>query len=288
MSHTSSTATGHRWSRRGRITATAVVVLAVVTGALVARDEATAASSSRTAYGAAVTLGEGTARSYVVVTDGAPTEIGVALSERSLSGLPAGHAGAEPHTMMHEYVLTLPSEASATAFRFVGLNWNPMGHEPDGVYTVPHFDFHFYTIPEEQRNTIVPTDSQWGAKAAKLPEAAYSPPGYLAASVLMGAPPEVAAVPMMGMHWLDPQSEELHGKPFQKTFIYGSWDGKLIFAEPMITKAYLETKPDFSAPLAVPPRSADAGLRATAQRIYWNQATSEYRVALTNLTAPTP
>ncbi|MHB1223963.1 MAG: DUF5602 domain-containing protein [Gemmatimonadaceae bacterium] len=287
MSHPSRIAAGRRWSRRGRIASTAVVVLAA-TGGLVAHDDATASPSSRTAYGAAVTVGEGTARGYIVMDGDAPTEIGVALSERALAGLPAGHDGGDPHAMMHEYLITLPAEAEATAFSFVGLNWNPMGHEPDGVYTVPHFDFHFYTIPVEQRATIAPTDPQWAAKAARLPEAEFAPPGYLAASALAGMPPEKAAVPLMGMHWLDPQSEELHGKPFQKTFIYGSWDGKLIFAEPMITKAYLETKPDFSAPLAVPPRSTDGGLRATAQRIYWNQATSEYRVALTHLAAPTP
>ena len=31
------------------------------------------------------------------------------------------------------------------------------------------------------------------------------------------------------------------GKTFTETFIYGSWDGKFIFLEPMITKAYLES-----------------------------------------------
>lgn len=286
MSHHTTTAPDRGWSRRGRFTSTGVVLTAASLAALVACSETTAAQAERTAYGPSLQLGQGTARTYVTVRDGVPTEIGVALSEKALTGLPDPGTGNDPHAMMHEYLLSLPAEASATAFKFVELDWNPMGHEPEGVYTVPHFDFHFYTIPVEQRNEIVPTNPQWAAHAANLPAAAFAPPGYLAASALMGAPPEVAAVPRMGMHWLDPQSEELHGQPFRKTFIYGSWAGRLIFAEPMITKAYLESKPDFSAPLAVPERSADSGLRATAQRIYWHPATSEYRVALGGLTAP--
>jgi hypothetical protein len=36
------------------------------------------------------------------------------------------------------------------------LDWNPRGHIPDGVYTVPHFDVHFYLITREQREEIVP------------------------------------------------------------------------------------------------------------------------------------
>lgn len=288
MSHRSSTPPGRGRPRRGRLTSTGIIFAAAALGALVACSETTAAQAERTVYGPSLQLGQGTARTYVTMRGGAPTEIGVALSEKALTGLPDAGTGTDPHAMMHEYLLTLPAEASATAFKFVELDWNPMGHEPDGVYTVPHFDFHFYTIPVEQRNEIVPTNPQWAAHAANLPAAAFTPPGYLAASALMGAPPEVAAVPRMGMHWLDPQSEELHGKPFRRTFIYGSWAGKLIFAEPMITKAYLESKQEFSGPLAVPQRSADSGLRATTQRIYWHAPASEYRVALGGLAAPPP
>ena len=272
--------------RRPVILAAAAVVAASLT--LAACNESTAADTDRIEYGTAVALGKGTARTYVQMHAGAPAEIGVALSEAALTDLPAGtNHGDGPHSMFNEYLLELPAAAGATQFKFVELDWNPMGHEPDGVYTLPHFDFHFYSIPVAERNAIDPTtDAQYAAHAGNLPAAEFAPPGYLAASVLAGAPPELAAVPRMGMHWLDPNSEELHGAVFSKTFIYGSWNGKLIFAEPMITKAYLETKPNFSAALAVPARSALTGLRPTTQRIYWNEATKEYRVALGGLSAP--
>jgi hypothetical protein len=48
----------------------------------------------------------------------------------------------------------------------------------------------------------------------------------------------------MGVHWRPALArlQELLGnpagyKPFTTTFIFGSWDGKFLFAEPMITRA---------------------------------------------------
>ncbi len=32
----------------------------------------------------------------------------------------------------------------------MGLNWEPAGHPLEGVYTIPHFDFHFYLISQEE------------------------------------------------------------------------------------------------------------------------------------------
>src|SRR5512146_70121 len=54
-------------------------------------------------YGPAVTVGEGRARSYVLLDaqSGKPRELGVALDERALDGLPSagsGHHGAGPMT----------------------------------------------------------------------------------------------------------------------------------------------------------------------------------------------
>jgi hypothetical protein len=51
----------------------------------------------------------------------------------------------------------------------------------------------------------------------------------------------------------------------------------------MITKAFIETKPDFRAPIAAPARYRTAGYYPTAYRVYWNAATKEYRVALAGL-----
>ena len=41
--------------------------------------------------------------------------------------------------------LDLPAK-NPTQYKFVQFDWNPAGHEPAGVYDLPHFDFHFYTV----------------------------------------------------------------------------------------------------------------------------------------------
>jgi hypothetical protein len=120
----------------------------------------------------------------------------------------------------------------------------------------------------------VPTDPEFEAKGARVPAPELVPAGY---TKLPGA------VPLMGAHWVDPTSPELNGELFTTTFLYGSWDGKPTFAEPMVTKAFMETKPDVRAPVAVPARYAAPGYYPTEYRVYWNAGAKEYRVALSGL-----
>jgi hypothetical protein len=230
-----------------------------------------------TFYGDAVALGDGTARSYVVLDDGKPVELGVALGEQAMSGLPTDHEpGGMPMPDGHhtfDYLLPMPAE-NATPVRFVGLGWNPAGHEPAGTYDLPHFDFHFYTISQAERGAIDPADSAFQAKAARLPEPDFRPTGYMA---LPGG------VPFMGVHWVDPASAELHGQTFTTTFLYGSWNGKLTFAEPMVTRALLMSKPDLTMTVSTAQHYSPAGYYPTSYRVRWDEGTREYRVALAGL-----
>ena len=63
-----------------------------------------------------------------------------------------------------------------------------------------------------------------------------------------------AAVPDMGNHLIDSKSPELvtAGTVFTHTFIFGAYDGHVIFYEPMITQAFLESRPDLCAPIKQP------------------------------------
>ncbi|HEU4697544.1 MAG TPA: DUF5602 domain-containing protein [Gemmatimonadales bacterium] len=242
-------------------------------------------------YGTPVKLGEGRARSYVVLDrTGAPLELGVALDERALDGLPApmAHDPGTPggHVDMHEYLLPLPAQ-NPTPYQLIELDWNPAGHEPPGIYDKPHFDFHFYTISLAERNAIDPADPAYGAKAGNYPAPEYVLPGYVPPTVLAGgAPAEAVAVPRMGMHWLNPAaSPELPPtlEPFTRTFIMGTWDGKQIFQEPMITRAFLLTKPDVEQPIPTAQRYAPAGYYPSGYRVTWDAQAKEYRVALTGM-----
>jgi len=229
-----------------------------------------------TAYGTPESVGNGTVRSYVTYANGEAIEVGVAMSEAALQGLPkASGDHPEGHLDMHEFVLDMP-EGNPTPFKHIGFNWNPGGHEPPGIYDAPHFDFHFYMIPNADRLAMLPTDTaSFNAKARNYPTAEFVPAGYVA--------PMPLGIPQMGVHWIDPTSPEFNGQPFTKTFIYGSWNGKLIFAEPMITKAMIESKQTITTPIGVAAKYSQPGRYPSSYTIRWNEAAKQYEVALTGL-----
>jgi hypothetical protein len=262
-------------------------------------------------YGRPMRVGNGLARTYVVLAEGRdrrPLEVGVALDEKTMEGLAAPAAmkmdgrtpgGLMAHGSMTVFNLPLP-EKHGTPFQFVELDWNPAGHEPPGIYDIPHFDFHFYTITQAARDAIDPARPAYGDEAANLPPAQFRFPYYVdAATAAGGIPAALAAVPRMGLHWLDVRSPELQGalgnpagyRPFTKTFIYGSWNGQVTFAEPMITRAYIMAKrgaTDAAVRNEVTPVSTAgdyqiSGYYPSAYRIAYDRRAKEYRVALTQL-----
>ncbi len=219
-------------------------------------------------FGPEVSIGQGTARTYVTLDNDEAVEIGIELTESALNGLPSDGHG------MYEYVLAMPAN-HPTPFKHVTVDWNAFGHEPDGIYNRSHFDFHFYTIPDAERKQILPSDPAFATKAANFPTAEFIPAGYIA--------PDPAAVPMMGVHWVDPTSPELNGQIFSRTFIYGSYDGKMIFVEPMITKAFLETKPNAVFEIPTAQRYTPSGPYPKAYAVRYIEATRRYEIALVNL-----
>jgi hypothetical protein len=275
-------------------------------GAALDRADFDAAGNHRQ-YGTPVQVGNGTVRTYVVLDqkdEGRPLEVGVAMSEASLEGLPApmqmpaenGKSGEMAN--MNMFLLDLPAQ-NPTQYTFVQFDWNPAGHEPAGVYTFPHFDFHFWTAAKEVRESIVPGSPDYAVKAANFPAPEYRYPFYVDGATAGGVAPALATVPLMGLHWLDVRSPELQnlvGNPagyrqFTTTFLYGTWNGQFIFDEPMITRAYIlskksETDPakvDEIIPVPTAQRYSPAGYYPSAYRITWDAQQKEYRIALTQL-----
>ncbi|HEX8708191.1 MAG TPA: DUF5602 domain-containing protein [Pyrinomonadaceae bacterium] len=252
-------AQGMRTDRRSR--------LSLEDRAIPAADRTSGPSSLRTYSAPSQPLGNGSARSWVSVDgQGNPTAIGVSFSEDALSGLPA-----EPRPGQEGTELTLLLPRQAAPFNHIGLDWNPKGHSPAGIYDVPHLDFHFYLITPQQRESIKGVGDDL-PRASKPLAAEYLPAGYIM--------PPGTVVPRMGAHLIDAQSGELHGSAFTRTFLYGSYDGNLIFAEPMITKSFLETKTNVTEFLKLPAKYAVAGYYPTRYSIKYDAATREYTVAL--------
>lgn len=202
------------------------------------------------------------------------------------------------HFDTHERLLAMP-EQNPTPYKFIQFNWNPGGHEPPGVWDAAHFDFHFWTVGNDVRESIVPENSEFAAKGGRLPAEQYRSQFYVDAMTAAHAPAPAVTVPKMGLHWLDVRSPELQGlvghperaQKFTKTYIYGSWDGQFVFDEPMITREYLAAKRtadvanrDELIEMPTPARREVAGYYPRAYRISYDPETKEYRVALTRLT----
>ncbi len=182
-----------------------------------------------TFYGPQVQMGNGHIRTWVNIThDGKPMAIGVEMTDGALANLPQDPTDFAAAT----FALTLHQKAKAvTPFDHAVIDWNVHGHPPVGVYDQPHFDFHFYKISTATQMAIPPYEVDPTGFDMPLP-AGYMPPIYVRIP---------GGVPQMGAHWFDPSSPEWHGQLFTNTFIYGTYGGHVIFEEPMITLATLQS-----------------------------------------------
>jgi hypothetical protein len=106
------------------------------------------------------------------------------------------------------------------------------------------------------------------------PASAYIPAFYI--------PEEIPSlvIDKMGAHWLDSKAPELKGETFTQTFVYGFLDGHMIFLEPMITKVFLETKPDVLYEINQPEKFEVSGYYPTRYAIHYDAASGMYNVSL--------
>ncbi|WP_424217228.1 hypothetical protein ACN20G_34655 (plasmid) [Streptomyces sp. BI20] len=252
-------------------------------------------------YGPALPLGAGTLRAYAQREGGRPLALGFTFPAAALRDLPTA-VGDGRHcfdrnedgrfdlatecSVGHEHVLELPAGFRRhvdTPFSWGLVNWNPQGHIPIGVYNVPHFDFHFYLRPKAESDAIRPgpcpalVNCEDYARAKKPLPARHLPPDYV----------DVDAVePAMGNHLVDSTSPELHHGGFTHTMLFGTYDARVTFLEPMITKAWFTglregTVRDACFPVKQPAAWRTAGWYPTSYCINHRADRDEYRVALT-------
>ena len=200
--------------------------------------------------------------------DGTPERLAVTINQAALNSVPGpdpAHAGdGESHDHSgdeNNFVLKLHPRAAATLFNHVWLNWNPAGHEPPGIYDIPHFDIHYYLTSVEERSAAVDP-----VKMDIVPGTDYLPANYISPA---------PGVPQMGRHWVDVTSPEFNGQLFTQTFIYGSYDGKITFYEPMITKAFLQNTTSFERSIPQPAKFQKSGYYPTKLRVVRHDGVTE-------------
>jgi hypothetical protein len=201
-------------------------------------------------------LGDGTLRTFSLTDGDRPLSIGLVFPVSTLSHLPTtatdghhcydvnGDGVTNPDDMTecaggHERPLDLPPAlrgAAGAPLTWALVNYNPHGHGPPGVFTFPHFDIHFYLQSRAERDAIrtgtcgMLTNCADFATATRPIPAPYLPEDYA----------DVGAVEVaMGNHLLDLTGPEFHGQPFTHTFVYGGYDARISFLEPMVTIDWL-------------------------------------------------
>jgi hypothetical protein len=87
----------------------------------------------------------------------------------------------------------------------------------------------------------------------------------------------------MGVHWIDMTSPEFTGSTFTTTYIYGFYKGNMLFGEPMITLAYLQSEPDVTLDVKQPAEFKKPGYYPTKYRISYDKQQQSYSVSLEGL-----
>ena len=271
--------------------------IAVVVMALLA---AGSASASMTVYSQAQKLGDGFAQLYAELDgNGAPRVLGVSFHKGLLENLPTvpnnysrcfdknGNGRIDPKGECNgdfELEFPIPRELArnkTTPFQWVSVNWNPMGHPQPAPppWAVPHFDFHFYIQPRESVRAIRPGKCSELIDCEDFKRAQKPVPGkYVHADHIdVGA-----AVPDMGNHLINSKAPELtiKGRKFTHTFIFGAYDGKITFYEPMITHAYLASQPNICVPIKQPKSWETAGHYPTRYCIRYLKGEGRVTVSL--------
>jgi len=206
-------------------------------------------------YGESAAYGNGRVKAFTQSRGRVPSVVGVAFRRTTLDGLPyhpptAGNwcYDVNGDGMVHDHAECVGGYDRAlhfskefrrtvnTPYEYALFNWNPMGHIPsDLIYNKPHFDVHFYVTPNSQRLAIragpcaivVNCDDY---KIGKVPvDPKYVAPDYYDVDAVEAA---------MGNHLLDITAPEIFGQPFTHTFIYGAYNGRITFYEPMVTHAW--------------------------------------------------
>jgi hypothetical protein len=222
------------------------------------------AKANTTAWGEVTPLGNSELRTFAELDNNKRiVSLGVAIRNATLTHLPAD---------MKMIKLRLPPRADLAPYKFIEVDWNPHGHEPPGVYDVPHFDFHFYTMPLEDVAKIT-------CAGADQPVCMKMPPANQVADKYAPTP---AGVPMMGWHWVDTLAPEFNGGKFSKTFIYGFYNGNVTFLEPMVTLEYLMSGANSTTPIRQPATFPKHGIYPRAYEVAYDSIHKVHYVRIKN------
>jgi hypothetical protein len=226
-----------------------------------------ASDSTDRIIGESTEVGGLAAHSWAVMDDaGIVTQVGFSVDRETAESMAIGVA----------IPLSLPAEVvEQTLFDHIQIDFMNEGHTP-GPFLVPHFDFHFYTVGNEEILAVDCVDEP-------MPEDSRIPTPYIIPDTAID--PTGTCVPAMGVHAINPTSPELapdSTTPFTEHFILGYHNGEMTFIEPMIAQSVLAAGTELSGNVPRP----DTFGKTTLYPATWSLALSadgtEYEVSFSD------
>lgn len=212
------------------------------------KDETTSGSFK----GTDATVHGGKAWSSVQLkADGTPEQLVLSLDNNAIHTAPIFTPPGQEH--LNHIAIELPAKArEVTPFQSILLDWDASSNQPPAIYDFPHFALRFYLVPAAEVAGFVDN-----AKLNKDPDPVYLPANHIGD----------VALPAVGKDWIDLFSPEVHGQPFTQTFMYGTYDGRLVFMKPMMTQEFLKNTASFERPLPQPARFQKTGYYPTTLKV---------------------
>jgi hypothetical protein len=184
--------------------------------------------------------------------DGVPARVSVEIPQIRFTG--SGRSATLPvGPCQHIYrfrfeKVRAPAGEAPSPFRYLEVDWNTEGlpRGPNNSFTSPHFDFHYYLRPRRvvdaktrcvssNGKTCDPFKTGYAQmrRFLRMPAPSFIPGSY--------APDVGSSIPMMGLHLLDRTFDyTVHNVDHHPTLIYGTFDGRVLFAESSVTLATLQ------------------------------------------------
>lgn len=247
----------------------------------------TSVVQAATFYGETKPLGNGFVRSFVELDkDRNPLEVGVTLTK---DVLPLPTEDGQPDI---KFELSLPPEASTTAFDQVEITYRPQNYS--GVRTIfdaPRISTDFFLISPQERDAICPNYQvidrlptcvgEEREQALKTPALGTLPEGF-----------EIGVVPEArhGIRYFDGKAPlpigEINGEQqLTSVYNYAIFDGNQLTALDIVSSnAFLETQADFNSPIKLPTSFSQSGYYPTEYSVTYDDTSQEYTVALSGLT----